>query len=210
MRSFGADVVIVCEAWRTLDGQGVLDELAQDGYRVELVRFATFERGVWDPEPAMPGEGHWELALCSRLPISARWEIPVSHVGRDKAFSRVALACTVDVGGNEIDVVGLHVSSKLWKLAPLRQLNSLRSRVPPSDRAAVLAGDCNFWGPGVVSVLRGWHRAVRGRTYPAPRPHSQIDHVLVRDGVTVVSSEVLPATLSDHRPVRARLRVPAR
>ena len=70
----------------------------------------------------------------------------------------------------------------------------------------MVAGDCNLWGPGVVSVFPGWRRAVRGRTYPAPRPHSQIDHVLVRDDVEIVSGEVLAATPSDHRPVRARLR----
>ena len=56
-------------------------------------------------------------------------------------------------------------------------------------------------------MLPGWQRAFRGRTYPAVHPHSQIDHVLVRDNVTVVWGEVLAATPSDHRPVRARLRV---
>jgi endonuclease/exonuclease/phosphatase family metal-dependent hydrolase len=59
----------------------------------------------------------------------------------------------------------------------------------------------------VVAVLPGWRRAVFGRSWPAHRPHSQIDHVLVRDDVTVLSGEVLGATPSDHRPIRARLRV---
>jgi endonuclease/exonuclease/phosphatase family metal-dependent hydrolase len=56
-------------------------------------------------------------------------------------------------------------------------------------------------------LLPGWRRAVRGRTYPAHRPHSQIDHVLVRDDVSVQWGEVLAETPSDHRPVRARLRL---
>jgi endonuclease/exonuclease/phosphatase family metal-dependent hydrolase len=53
---------------------------------------------------------------------------------------------------------------------------------------------------------------VRGRTWPASRPHSQIDHILVRrrDGTEVVHAEVLPAVGSDHRPVRATLRVKQR
>jgi endonuclease/exonuclease/phosphatase family metal-dependent hydrolase len=71
----------------------------------------------------------------------------------------------------------------------------------------VLAGDFNFWGPGVAMVLPGWRRAVTGRTYPAHRPHSQIDHVLVNERIEVLRGEVLPANDSDHRPVRARLRV---
>ena len=33
--------------------------------------------------------------------------------------------------------------------------------------------------------MRGWQRPVRGRTYPSHRPHSQIDHVLVRGGIEV-------------------------
>jgi endonuclease/exonuclease/phosphatase (EEP) superfamily protein YafD len=115
--------------------------------------------------------------------------------------------CTVDIRGAPVDIVGVHVSSKLWKFAPPRQLRRLRPQLPPRGRAAVVAGDCNLWGPGVVAMLPHWRRAVRGRTYPAPRPHSQIDHVLVREGVEIVSGEVLAATPSDHRPVRARLRV---
>jgi endonuclease/exonuclease/phosphatase family metal-dependent hydrolase len=48
---------------------------------------------------------------------------------------------------------------------------------------------------------------VRGATWPARFPHSQIDHIWVDDRLEVVSGEVGPATASDHRPVRARLRV---
>ena len=60
------------------------------------------------------------------------------------------------------------------------------------------------------SFLPGWRRTVRGRTWPAGRPHSQIDHILVRaaDGTEVLHSEVLPGVGSDHRPVRATLRFP--
>jgi endonuclease/exonuclease/phosphatase (EEP) superfamily protein YafD len=85
-------------------------------------------------------------------------------------------------------------------------MSRLLPQLPPPGRPAVVAGDHNFWGPGVVAFLRGWKRAVRGRTWPARRPHSQIDHILVRSGTEVLSSEVLPDVGSDHRPVRARLR----
>jgi endonuclease/exonuclease/phosphatase family metal-dependent hydrolase len=53
---------------------------------------------------------------------------------------------------------------------------------------------------------------VRGRTWPSSRPHSQIDHILVRReaGIAVLDSAVLPAVGSDHRPVRATLRANAR
>jgi len=207
VRGFGADIVVVSEAWRDHDGRGLFDDLEHDGYRIETVEFGTLDISGARPQSADPGEGHWELVMCSRFPVTARWTLPIGHIGNDPAGARSALACTFDIGGAELDVVGLHVSSKLWKLAPARQLRALRPQLPPRGRATVVAGDCNLWGPGVVAMLPHWRRAVRGRTYPAPRPHSQIDHVLVREGVEIVSGEVLAATPSDHRPVRARLRV---
>ena len=80
---------------------------------------------------------------------------------------------------------------------------SFPSRVGPP----CVAGDCNFWGPGVRTFLPGWRRAVLGRTWPASRPHSQIDHILVRPEIGVVNSEVLGDVGSDHRPVRATLSI---
>jgi endonuclease/exonuclease/phosphatase (EEP) superfamily protein YafD len=80
--------------------------------------------------------------------------------------------------------------------------------VPRPGTPAVVAGDHNFWGPGVVAYMRGWKRGVKGRTWPAQRPHSQIDHVLYRPGdVEVLEGRVLPSVWSDHRPVRVVLRV---
>jgi endonuclease/exonuclease/phosphatase (EEP) superfamily protein YafD len=72
----------------------------------------------------------------------------------------------------------------------------------------VIVGDFNLWGPAVSALLPGWRRAVRGRTWPAHRPHSQIDHVLVRDDVKVVDTAVLDEVGPDHRPVRVTLRLP--
>jgi len=200
-------VVVVAESWRDLSGRGILDELVDDGYRIEVLPFVRFEHGAREPRPGHPGEGVWELALCSRLPICARWTIPIGSIGNDIASPRSMLACTIDVNGAEVDIVAVHVSSRIWSLAPARHLNALRPQLPARDRLAVVAGDCNLWGPGVISVLPGWRRAVRGRTFSAVYPHSQIDHVLVRKNVSVLSGEVLPATPSDHRPVRVRLRV---
>ena len=90
------------------------------------------------------------------------------------------------------------------------QLRRLAHALPPPERPTIIAGDCNFWGPGVSAFLPGWTRTVRGRTWPSSRPHSQIDHILVRDGqgVEIVDTAVLPAVGSDHRPVRATLRMP--
>jgi len=148
--------------------------------------------------------------VCSRFPVLARRDLPLGRIPGDQAGPRSAMCCTLDVEGVELDLVAVHVSSRLWQLAPLRHLRALRPQLPPPDRHAIIAGDCNFWGPPVEALLPGWKRAIRGRTYPAHRPHSQIDHVLVRDDITVQWGEVLAETPSDHRPVRARLQLQPR
>jgi endonuclease/exonuclease/phosphatase family metal-dependent hydrolase len=207
VRTFEADVVVVVESWRTPDGRGMLDDLETFGYHVESLNLSTLAISPRRARHAVPGEGHVEIAICSRLPIVAREELPIGLIPHDPYGPRSALMCTIDVDGTMVDVVAVHTSSMLWRLAPLRHLRALRPQLPSQERAVVVAGDCNFWGPGVVAVLPGWRRAVLGRSWPAHRPHSQIDHILVRDDVTVLSGEVLAATPSDHRPVRARLRV---
>ena len=90
----------------------------------------------------------------------------------------------------------------VWRLR-----RSLRSALPGPAEPGALAGDMNMWG-WCASRLAGpgWRRAVRGRTYPAHRPHSQTDHILVNPSVEVVASDVVPQVMSDHRPVRAHLR----
>ena len=90
-----------------------------------------------------------------------------------------ALHVELDVDGTAVDLVGVHLTSRLPYGPPI-QLRRLAPQLPTPGRPAVVAGDCNFWGPGVRTLLPGWRRAVRGRTWPASRPHSQIDHILVR------------------------------
>ncbi len=203
--------MVVAESWRSDDGRGMLDELVDDGYTVESlpVMPLAMRHDRDRDKDAIPLEGNWELSVCSRFPVCDRRTIPMGAVRADPAGARSALALRVDVGGTPVDVIGVHTSSKVWRLAPLRHLMRLK-RALPAGGAQIIAGDLNFWGPPVGLVMRDWERPVRGRTYPAPRPHSQIDHVLVRGGIEAIRGEVLAATPSDHRPIRARLRVAQR
>ena len=204
VRGFDADIVVVPESWRTDAGEGMLDALVDDGYAVETLRMTRLRRPA-QHRRAHPGDGDWELALCSRFPVLARRELALGSVFRDIASPRSALACTLAVGGTALDVIAVHTSSKLWYGGPVRHLAALARQLPVGNGPAIVAGDCNLWGPPVVGLLRGWRRAVRGRTWPAVLPHSQIDHILVNEDVEVCSGEVLPLCHSDHRPVRARL-----
>ena len=155
------------------------------------------------------GLGDVGLAMLSRIPAEAQGRLSVGTVLSDPTPERGALHVVLDVGGTKVDLIGVHLSSRLPYGPPI-QLRRLAAQLPPAGRPGIVAGDCNFWGPAVESFLPGWRRTVRGRTWPAGRPHSQIDHILVRaaDGTEVLHSEVLPGVGSDHRPVRATLRFP--
>ena len=211
VRGFDADLVVVPEAWRDTNGVGVLDALRDDGYHVDTIELMPLElrpRRRNSDRTAVPREGAWELGVCSRFPVLDRRLVEMGVVPTDAPGLRHALALTVAIDGTPVDVIGLHVSSKVWRLAPVRHLLTLRKGLA-TDRPQILAGDFNFWGPAVGAVMRGWDRPVRGRTYPSWRPHSQIDHVLVRGGIRSLGGEVLAETPSDHRPIRARLRLDA-
>ncbi|HEX5096523.1 MAG TPA: endonuclease/exonuclease/phosphatase family protein [Acidimicrobiia bacterium] len=208
VRSFDADLVVIPESFRYDDGRTILDGL-EDTYEIRSVAFSRLFDETDGSHKRYRGfePGTWELAVLSRLPARDWREIPIDKVFRDHADSRHVLECTVDVGGTDVSFVGVHVSSKLWYAGPIVHLRSIMRELPPKDGPAVIAGDFNFWGPGVSRIARGWRRTVRGRTYPAPRPHSQIDHILVNDRVAVEDATVLGDVRSDHLPVRATLSV---
>jgi endonuclease/exonuclease/phosphatase family metal-dependent hydrolase len=205
-----ADVVVVQESWAP-DGGVAAVRRVSDAIGAEVFEL-PFGRAKLEPWPHVPrdgsGLGDVGLAILSRIPAEVQGRLSVGTVLNDPTPERGGLHVVLDVGGTKVDLVGVHLSSRLPYGPPI-QLRRLAAQLPPPGRPGIVAGDCNFWGPGVQSFLPGWQRTVRGRTWPAGRPHSQIDHILVRavDGTEVLHSEVLPAVGSDHRPVRARLRV---
>jgi endonuclease/exonuclease/phosphatase family metal-dependent hydrolase len=151
------------------------------------------------------GTGTFGLALLTRVPFTPTGTLALGRLPRDPC-RRVVITGTVDIGGRELAVLGTHMSHLLYR-SPV-QYRRLRAAVPDADRPAVLAGDMNLWGPGVVTFLDGWRRAVRGRTWPSWRPHSQLDHVVVTAPVSVIDAQVARASGSDHRPVRVTLALP--
>jgi endonuclease/exonuclease/phosphatase family metal-dependent hydrolase len=214
LRGFDADVIVVQESW-TPDGGAAVARTVGESIGAEVFEL-RFGRARLDPWPHVPRDGNGlgtiGLAIISRIPAEERGRLTVGTVPGDPTPERGGLHVVLDVGGCAVDLVGVHLTSHL-PYGPPTQLRRLRPQLPADDRPAIVAGDCNFWGPGVSACLPGWLRTVRGRTWPASHPHSQIDHVLVRDGrhaggrIEVVDHAVLPAVGSDHRPVRATLRV---
>ena len=208
LASFGdPDVLVVQEVWRPDGRRGVVDDFADAaGYhRHDVVLARSSLRHRW-PRPDPDGEGTVGLSVLTHLPARVRARPAVGPTPGDPVPSRRVLHLELDVEGRPVDLVAVHLTSRLPHGPPL-QLRRLAGVLPRSDRPAVIAGDCNFWGPPVSALLPGWRRTVRGRTWPATRPHSQIDHVLVRGAIVMTDSAVLPAAGSDHLPVRVGLRI---
>jgi endonuclease/exonuclease/phosphatase family metal-dependent hydrolase len=176
--------------------------LYMDGVRPQSSSVKATDR--WrDAEP-----GSWGLAVLVRpdwamedVRIVSMRVLPADRV------RRAALVVDLTVEGLPLSVVGTHMAHihfgahRNW--AELRR--SLRTEARPD---AVLAGDMNTWSPVVRFFMPHWRRAVRGRSWPTWRPHSQIDHILLRGSrLRAVTGSVLPHAGSDHRPVRAVLEV---
>jgi endonuclease/exonuclease/phosphatase family metal-dependent hydrolase len=208
LRGFDADVIVLQESWTPDGAEAIARQVATE--RDAAIFELPFGRASVEPWPHVrrngDGDGTIGLAVISDLPTRECGRLAVGRVPWDPTPERGGLHLELDLGGTTLQLVAVHLSSRL-PLGPPIQLTRLRGVLPPAEQPTVVTGDCNFWGPGVQAFLPGWHRAVRGRTWPAQRPHSQIDHVLVRGGVEVVAAEVLPDVGSDHRPVRATLRV---
>lgn len=202
---FDADLVCLQEVWGRRDRTPAYVEAAERyGYECahievprvsnrrapELVRRVDGDEGSW-----------WGLVVLSRYPVHDVSGYALDHIKLDDAVRRVMRA-TVDVGGTALDLTVTHLTHRLW--GSYSHLRRLRALLPdPAAGPAICTGDMNMWGPVVRSVLRGWRRAVTGRTWPAHRPHSQIDHILVTPSVRVLDQRVGPDVGSDHRPVLA-------
>ncbi len=207
LASLEADVVVVQELWRPDGRRGAVDDAAAElGYEVAYERTSAATLGRHWPHLVPAGEGESGIAVLSRLPVRRIGAITVGPTPGDPAPVRTALDVELEVGSHRLRLVAVHLTSRLPH-GPVLQLRRLAPLLPPPGTPAVVAGDCNFWGPGVVGLLPGWRRTVRGRTWPARAPHSQIDHVLVRpdDGVRASGGRVLPGVGSDHLPVRVTL-----
>jgi len=172
------------------------------GHALFLDDKRTLPTRIRDSERYRAGEeGEWSLAVLSRIPVLSHRFVALPDLRRDvskRGFYLLAL--------EGLTVAGTHMSHLSYgSPAHFRQLAQFLDTEVTGP--AALAGDMNLWGPPARAFFRGWRRAVRGRTWPAWRPHSQLDHILVREQVEVRDARVIPLMVSDHRPVAATLSV---
>lgn len=150
--------------------------------------------------------GSWGIAVLVRRGITVDDSriLHLPQLGRDRV-RRAAIVVDLTVEDHHLSVIGTHMSH--LQFGSHRHYAALKKRLRTGEARpdAVLLGDMNLWGPPVRVFLPQWHRAVKGPTWPAGNPHSQIDHILVRGAIEIVGGEVRPNGGSDHRPVRAEL-----
>ncbi len=230
-RSLDADVLVIQESWTPDDGGPSTAQMVAGALGYEVVAQVWLAHGKrfgplpshsqrWAPWPSQmrkalrldkenwwsrtgpthrPFEpGHWGVAMLARVAV---WDTEVIHLGqlrRDPA-RRAVIKTSTDLGGREVTLFGTHMSH--ISHGSHAQYRRLGNRLPHPDHAAVLAGDMNLWGPPVNSYFPAWRRAVIGRSWPAGRPHSQLDHILITPPLSVVHARVGPPAGSDHRPV---------
>ncbi|MEI4278333.1 endonuclease/exonuclease/phosphatase family protein [Klenkia terrae] len=190
-------------------------------------RFAATLAGTPDPfaswtalDPALDDGAlvgpHYGVALLSRLPVR-RWHVlgltagplklplvaPDPRTGARRLWwfpdePRAAIAAELD----GVTVVGTHLSFAAPSAArQLRQLHRWAARLPGP---VVVAGDLNLGG-SLSALVTGGRRLVTGRTWPAPDPKVQFDHVLSLGGATGSDPEIRRLPLGDHRLVTVRV-----
>lgn len=123
---------------------------------------------------------------------------------------RGALAVFYGSGPSALLVVVAHLA--LGRGSRTMQLDFLNELIE-SETHVVLMGDFNASaGADEMTAFldrTGLHAASADlETFPSWRPQRGIDHIFVSPSLRVRSCEVLPVTLSDHRPVAVDLALP--
>ncbi len=190
-------------------------------------RFAATLAGTPDPfaswttlEPALDAGTlagpHYGVALLSRLPVR-RWHVlgltagplklplvaPDPRTGSRRLWwfpdePRAAIAAELD----GLTVVGTHLSFAAPSAA--RQLRRLHRWTAGLPGPVVVAGDLNLGG-SLSALVTGGNRLVTGRTWPAPDPKVQFDHVLSLGGLRGTEPEIHRLPIGDHRMVTVRV-----
>jgi endonuclease/exonuclease/phosphatase family metal-dependent hydrolase len=203
-RQLKADMIVLQEAWWPAGQPDLVAEAAQAlGARVIRTFLATdtdLRALAIAPDAA---HGRLGLAVLTTLPVTGYEVADLGRTPGDKIGRAAQLVTVTTPAGASLRVANTHLTHLL--LSPV-QLVRLTRRLAASTVPTVIAGDLNMPGP-VSGLAIGYAPAVHGRTFPAPRPLLQLDHMLTSRAVRARDGQVLPPAGSDHLPIRACLQV---
>ncbi len=123
--------------------------------------------------------GTWGLALLTRFEIEDVQTISLGRLPREKVQRAFVVARLRNQNRSffVVAIHGAHISH--GSHLQYRRINDYVATLEPGV-PVILAGDFNAWRPLLRLYLPGWRSLAKGRTWPTPHPHSQIDHVLGR------------------------------
>jgi endonuclease/exonuclease/phosphatase family metal-dependent hydrolase len=200
---FKADIIVLQEVWRPCGGPDSVAEIATalgaELLRADLMATDLRSSGIADET----ARGQWGLAALTTMPVTGYEVVHLGRIAGDPA-PRAAQLITMELPGRgPLRIANTHLTYRL--LSPVQLLRLVR-RLDADGIPSVIAGDLNMPGP-LTGLAAGYAAAVVGRTFPAHRPLVQLDHILTSRRIARCGGEVLPPAGSDHRPVRARLRL---
>ncbi len=200
--SYQPDVVALQEVDCGRERSGSVDQAAALGHRLGME--ASFAPCIED------GSARYGIATLSRLPIATARQVGLPHrANLPRSEPRCALLTRLALGGDRtIDLVNTHLSVRRGERPA--QVAAIGSALDQPD--LILAGDlnCTFLSGAFRTLSAGLRPAARrARSWPARLPIVQIDHILYRGSLAVVTAGAWTAGparhASDHLPVVAEL-----
>jgi endonuclease/exonuclease/phosphatase family metal-dependent hydrolase len=204
--SLDADVIALQEQTGPPGGSSaaalIAEELGYQHYETVLSDRFDDSAGRWIGS-AEPSGGTWGMATLTRLPIIRTADVTLGRARRDP--ERQAQVVLLAVGTSAMRIVNAHLVNR--PPASVRQLYRLR-RLLAADahHPTVVLGDLNV--PGfMATAMTGYETASRAPTWPARRPVLRLDNVLIRGCAVTGPSGTVTHVGSDHRAVRAEVRL---
>jgi vancomycin resistance protein VanJ len=187
-----------------------------------------------DPVPQLrrllPG---WYIARRGELATLSRYPILAQRTHHAPWTERVILETQVDVKGQQVTVLNVHISTAaapysmrrrpmelpeyLRHVARVRadQVSTLLRVARAAPRPVIIVGDFNTPPRGLLyrQITRRFQDAFEttgwglGHTYPAHLPLMRIDYIFAGEGLIQSHSSVPKVGASDHRPVVAEITI---
>jgi endonuclease/exonuclease/phosphatase family metal-dependent hydrolase len=123
--------------------------------------------------------GTWGLGFLTRLEVEDVHVVSLGRLPRERVQRALVVARLKENGRSfyVLAIHGAHLSHGSYR--QYQRVSEFVETLDP-DVPILIGGDFNSWRPLLRLLLPGWHTLATGRTWPAPRPHSQIDHILGR------------------------------